>query len=304
MKKPIPIHKLSAQTGLTSRTLRYWESEELFTSMRDFDSDRRVYDEEAVRRIRITAFLREMDLPIKKIRTVLEKKTFDCLRGVVMEHVAFLRAGNEINSGKEKRLIHFLSILEKHRCVELPDTQFLQLLTGMETVVSNANQTEELIMYETKNQNDTLQFVTLPEMRTAYNVAVGVSPEDEAMEPVIAWLESAELTGTARIFGGNMPPMPSGEGKPYGFAVCASIPESVTIPVHLKEMRLPGGVYAMLPGTDDIGASWNRLMKMLSGDSQYTSDRSRLCLEEHIKNDRGGYLLFLYEPVKARAKLS
>ncbi|NLA86434.1 MAG: MerR family DNA-binding transcriptional regulator, partial [Clostridiales bacterium] len=34
MNSPIAIHKLSAQLGLTSRTLRHWESEGLFGSGR------------------------------------------------------------------------------------------------------------------------------------------------------------------------------------------------------------------------------------------------------------------------------
>ena len=100
-----------------------------------------------------------------------------------------------------------------------------------------------------------LRFVTLPPMRAVYNIAVSVSPEDEAMNPVFEWLESAKLTGTARMFGGNMPPMPSSGGKPYGYGMCASIPEGIAIPEHFKEMRLPGGIYAMLESTDDITAS-------------------------------------------------
>lgn len=36
MEKLITINKLTEQIGLTSRTLRYWESEGLFESERDF----------------------------------------------------------------------------------------------------------------------------------------------------------------------------------------------------------------------------------------------------------------------------
>jgi len=96
-----------------------------------------------------------------------------------------------------------------------------------------------------------------------------------------------------------MPPLPKGDGKPYGYGFCASIPESIDVPEHLKEMRQPGGVYAMLESTDDIGASWKELMKQLSGDEKYKSDRSRLCYEEHTRNDTDGFLITLLEPVKA-----
>ena len=70
MNSPIAIHKLSAQLGLTSRTLRHWESEGLFESGRDCDSGWRVYDETAVLRIRLTALLRKLDIPISDIKKV------------------------------------------------------------------------------------------------------------------------------------------------------------------------------------------------------------------------------------------
>ena len=298
MNELIPIHKLSAQTGLTSRTLRHWESEGLFHSKRDMYSDWRIYDENAVLCIRITACLRQLDIPIKDIKTVLDKKTFDSLRKVIEKQINILQINNDESAMKEKRLIQFLSILEKQDSEKITDTRLFEMLTGVKSTDIKQNVIEGKIMLNTQDQS--LQFVSLPPMRTAYNVVVGVSPEEEAMLPVTEWLESAKLTGTARIFGGNMPPMPSGEGKPYGFAFCASIPENITIPGHLKEMHLPGGIYAMLQSADDIGASWKKLMTLLESDPQYASDHSRLCLEEHIRNDRNGFLIFLLEPVKAK----
>lgn len=57
------------------------------------------------------------------------------------------------------------------------------------------------------------------------------------MLPVIEWLETNQLLGTARLFGGNTNLHPSGENNPYGYGFCAFIPENVEIPSHLKEMR-------------------------------------------------------------------
>lgn len=51
-------------------------------------------------------------------------------------------------------------------------------------------------------------------MSTVYHIAVSCSPEDEAMEPVANWLKDNGLLGTARLFGSNINPMPSGNGKP------------------------------------------------------------------------------------------
>ncbi len=290
MNQLTPIHKLSSQMGLTSRTLRHWESEGLFYSMRDRDSGWRVYDENAVFCIRITALLRQLDIPVKEIKTVLDKKTYTCLCEVIEKQISILNSCNKDNIIKEERLATFRDVLERQTECAMTDKHMQQLVTEME---------EKTMMFTQKN-NESLHFINLPPMRTVYNIAIGISPEDEAMNPVIEWLKDSELTGTARLFGGNMPPMPSGEGKPYGYGMCASIPQDISIPETLKEMELPGGIYARYESTDDIAASWKSMMKLLAEDEKYTSDRSRLCLEEHIQKDNGGFLIILLEPVKVK----
>lgn len=164
---------------------------------------------------------------------------------------------------------------------------------------------EEISMLNKNKSNSSIKIITLPPMRVIYNIAVGVSPEDESMTPVIEWIKSVNLVGTARLFGGNVKPLPSGNGKPYGYGMCASIPSGVAIPGHLKEMELPGGLYALLESSDDIGASWKELMKYLSQNTKYKANRSELCLEEHIRNDNpdgcgNEYYLNLLQPVTLR----
>lgn len=305
MSKPIAIHKLSRQVGLTSRTLRHWESEELFSSIRDNDSGWRVYDENAVLCIRITAILRKLDIPIHEIKTVMDNKTFNKLREVVMNRLAVLKAQRVENTSKEKQLIQFLSFLQEQSNQLITDTSLPQILANITPVNETEYEMEDLIMSNLNENGQNLRFIMLPPMRVVYNVTVSTSPEDEAMKPVIAWIKSANLIGTARLFGGNMNPMPSGDGKPYGYGMCASIPKDIGVPNHLCERNLPGGLYAMLESNDDIEGSWKALMRLLSKNDKYESDRSRLCFEEHIRNDNpegsgNEYFLNLLEPVKAK----
>lgn len=65
MNKTLPINKVAEQLGLTSRTLRHWETEKLFSSIRDVESGWRTYDGNAILCIEITALLRKIDIPIK-----------------------------------------------------------------------------------------------------------------------------------------------------------------------------------------------------------------------------------------------
>jgi DNA-binding transcriptional MerR regulator/DNA gyrase inhibitor GyrI len=301
MNKPVAIHKLSAQVGLTSRTLRHWESEGLFKSLRDADSGWRVYDEEAIMRVQITAFLRELDIPIKEIKTVVNELSFIKLQEIIKNKISSLKTERTENQFKENQLVSLLSFLQEHGNMIISEDNLPQILTNIRFDYKK----EDFSLSNSINTDSKVKFITLPPMRVVYNIAVSVSPEEEAMKPVIDWIKSVNLTGTARIFGGNMPPMPRGDDKPYGYGICASIPDGVSIPSHLKEMRLPGGLYAMLESSDDISSSWKNLMKHLAINNKYKSDRSRLCLEEHIRNDNpegcgNEYSLNLLEPIKQK----
>jgi len=220
----IAIHKLSAQLGLTSRTLRHWESEDLFCSIRDNDSGWRFYDENAVLCVRITALLRTLDVPICEIKTVMDNKTFEKLQEVIVNRLSALKAQRVEISNKEKQLVQFLSFLQEHNNQLITDENLSELLANIKLTNELQYELEELIMLNQQENSKKLRFITLPPMRVAYNVAVSVSPEDEAMIPVIDWLKSANLTGTARLFGGNMNPMPSGEGNYLvGYTQCLKV---------------------------------------------------------------------------------
>ena len=180
-----------------------------------------------------------------------------------------------------------------------------QISNSLKNIYNSPNDKEKKVMPNISEKNLNVRFISLPAMRTVCHMAIGVSPEDEAMAPVIDFIRAENLISTARLFGGNMKPLPSTAGNPYGYGMCASIPDEVVIPKHLSEMSLPGGLYAMIESGDDIGASWQALMKYLSQNDKYKANHSELCLEEHIRNDSldgGGneYYLNLLQPVTLR----
>lgn len=288
MNRSVAIHQLSEQLGLTSRTLRHWETEGLFHSSRDPSSGWRIYDEHARINIRITAILRKMDIPIKAIKPVIRENSVAELNRVIADKVSSLKEQREEVWMAEQQLNRVLEYLKQQE----EDVQNLNdILKEMEAVFMS-NLTEQ----------HQLKIIALPPMRVAYHIAVDVSPEDKALKPILEWLESANLLGTARLFGGNVKPMPGEAGQPYGYGMCATIPDGVAVPDPFKEMVLPGGLYAKLESSDDIGGSWRLLMDQLSRSNKYRSDRSRLCFEEHIRNDvpagsGNEYDLNLLEPV-------
>lgn len=302
MNKPLAINKVAEQMGLTSRTLRHWEFEKLFSSIRDVDSGWRTYDENALLCIQITALLRKIDIPIKEIKSVIDSMNMSKLYEVISNQLTVIDVENAEIIYRRKQLEQLLSFLSERSNLPINNESLYQIQEVNRSFENIKKEDLSMINY---NTTDHIKFITLPSMRMVYHIAISTTPEDEAMEPVLNWIKSANIMGTARLFGGDMKPMPSGEGKPYGYGFCASIPEDVTIPEYLKEMILPGGLYAVMESTDDIRNSWKTLMKHLSRYDKYKSDRSRLCLEEHIRNDNpegygNEYFLRLLEPVKLK----
>lgn len=293
-----PIHILSKELGLTSRTLRFWEAEELFDSKRDEQSGWRVYDADTELTINLIKLLRQLDIPLKAIRNVSSTKEHEGVIELIENQLLLLKTVNQSTFAKiqvlNKMKLNLRGMNHKKIDKEALNQYETYLIAAFRTVDDNTR--EEYLMNK-------ISYVTLPRMRGVYHIEIGDSPENEALIPVLQWLESANLLGTARLFGGNMPPMPSGEGKPYGYGMYASIPDGVDIPKHLKEMVLPGGVYAKMESSENISLSWRKMLKMIHADGKYVSDRTRLCLEEHIRNDNptnGGmeYSITLLEPVK------
>jgi len=221
--------------GLTSRTLRHWEEEGLFKSGRNPDSGWRTYDDEAVLRIKLTSFLRKFDIPIKDIKAVLERKTYQQMYDVVSGRISELSALRLLSLQQENRLKALLSLLSEQSQQEINRLSLEKIEAAVMPPKEKHMIKEEFVMSNPK-------IIVLPAMRTVSNTAVGKSPEDEAMEPVFDWIKSSGLSGTARFFGFNAEPWPEGD-LAYGYGMCASVPEGISIPDRLKEMRVEGGLY-------------------------------------------------------------
>ncbi len=300
----VPIHKLSEQLGLTSRTLRHWEAEGLIVSHRDMDSGWRCYDDQNVFFIRVTALLREFDISLKDIKIILNSGKRETLESIVRRYLNELDETRITFSSLEKRLRSLLRALSTLG-PELTEHSFEQILTSLPSKNTGDVEKEKSNMLQENITTPSVRFVTLPPMRTAYYIAVSSSPEEEALKTVTDWVKVKHLEGTARLFGGDMPPYPSGEGKPYGYGVLASIPDGVEVAAPLKEMTVQGGLYAVMESSDDIGGSWKKLMDYLQTHMEYAPDSSRLCYEEHVRNDTpegsgNAYFLRLMEPVKRK----
>lgn len=114
------IKKLSQLSGVTTRTLRYYDSIDLLKPKRINSSGYRIYGQKEVNRLQQILFYREFDLPLKEIKQLLDDETFDGQKTLEEHREKLLRQRN--------RLDQLLSTIDK----TLEQTKGRQKMTDKE----------------------------------------------------------------------------------------------------------------------------------------------------------------------------
>ena len=306
MRDLTAIGKVCVDMGVNSRTLRHWEAEGLFKSERDAQSGWRVYGVDALQSIRVTFFLRRLDISINDIKIVLEQRTAQSLRMALKKEIARLEKTGADLTARKDALQTLIEAFPDELSVTLTEMEN-ELTTISPMALERRKHTLQKIMGglnvdDVKSKYDDVRILQLPPMRTAAFSCVGASPEEAAMEAVLAWMEKSGLLGTMRLFGYNTEPYPSADSPEYGFGFCACIPESIEIPAPLTEKRLPGGTYAVVSEYQgDPSFGWKRVGELLQDSEwEWAHDGGRPCLEEHIAREGGGFFIPLWFPVKKK----
>lgn len=300
-----PIHQVSDQLELTSRTLRHWEEKGLFHSERDPQSGWRMYSQETLQKVRLIKLLRELDIPLKFVSEIINSTDPRTAIKIVINQIKKLNEEDMIITQRKDLLNRYLLALSSMEPVD-DVSKYIVDMEKMLTyqIISKSNMREQwevVIMGNNEINSGALRIVALPAMRLAVYNSVSMSPEEEALKKVLTWAENQNLMGTARIFGFNTTKY-NPENKEYGWAASITIPEQVILPEYLEEKRIPRGLYASVNSTNEVYDSWQTLMKLLKN-NDYEVDESRTCLEEHIRSgeDRNNgydFYLNLLQPIK------
>jgi DNA gyrase inhibitor GyrI len=150
-----------------------------------------------------------------------------------------------------------------------------------------------------------VRIVKLEALRVASVHAYSGSPEQDAMEKLIAWAKPKGLLDdreTHRIFGFNNPD-PSPGSPNYGYEFWIVIGPGVEPEGEMTGKEFPGGLYAVTrcavsgDAYDIIPATWQRLVAWREG-SQYEFG-SHQWLEEHLGSLEisDEFVLDLYMPI-------
>jgi len=306
MSELMTISNVSSVMGISSRTLRYWESAGLFKSVRGAQSGWRMYDECALQCIRITNLLRHFDFSISEIKEIMERKTVESLCNVLKKQLNKLDKTRSDLDTRREAISELISILEIETTLTLSSLENILLPVALERKKHIISKIQGgFLMERTTSKFDEVRYVDLEPARAVAFSCVGREPEDEAHAVVKEWIDKNNLQGTARVYAFNVEPYPSEENPEYGMGFCATIPEGIEIPAPLYEMRLPGGVYAVISEyKGDPSYGWKKMEELLNDaewEWEYDMDRHP-GLEEHIRREGGGFIIPVMLPVKKKVK--
>lgn len=135
------ISQVAELTGISIRTLQYYDEIGLLKPSKLTQSGYRLYDDEALQRLQQILFFRELDFKLKDIREIIEKPDFDRIAAFKKQKELLLLKRNRTD-----RLIQLLSRLEKgEQCMSFKEFDLSDYIHALENFKSN--QTEEVIKH-------------------------------------------------------------------------------------------------------------------------------------------------------------
>lgn len=157
------ISQVAKLTGISVRTLQYYDEIGLLKPSELTQTGYRLYDEEALQRLQQILFFRELDFKLKDIQEILEKPDFDRIAAFKKQKELLL-----LKRSRTDRLIQLLSHLEKgEQCMSFKEFDLSDYIHALEDFKSS--RTEEVIRHwgSTANFDMFIQKIKEDESRVA-----------------------------------------------------------------------------------------------------------------------------------------
>jgi DNA-binding transcriptional MerR regulator len=300
------IGDVSGETGISTRMLRYYEQAGLIASLRRADYAYRVYDEEALRRLRQIVVLRKLRIPLRQIERILRHQDTVVALEVFRRSVEEMNAEIDALQSIRQVLTRLTALIGREPGVKLnPMLLEDQNIAGLIAELSPPEQTlkgekimEQLSRAEKKLTKLTdVRIVYLPPSSVAAYHYMGEDSEAHAQEVMNRFVLESGLLGVKpdiRHFGFNNPAQHAAyNASSPGYEMWVTIPDGFSVPEPLVLKRFLGGLYAA--HAIDFGAfdHWGLLSEWVSESPQYAHDfgsvraepwdaRMDPCLEEQL----------------------
>lgn len=131
------ISQVAELTGISVRTLQYYDEIGLLKPSELTQSGYRLYNDEALQKLQQILFYKELDFKLKDIREILEKPDFDRIAAFRKQKELLLLKRNRTD-----RLIQLLSRLEKgEQCMSFKEFDLSDYIHALENFKSNQTET-------------------------------------------------------------------------------------------------------------------------------------------------------------------
>ena len=135
------ISQVAKLTGISIRTLQYYDEIGLLKPSKLTSSGYRLYDDDALQTLQQILFFKELGFPLKEINEILKKPDFDRLAAFKKQKELFLLKRNRMD-----KLIQLLERLEKgESCMSFKEFDLSDYINALEDFKSR--QTEEIIKH-------------------------------------------------------------------------------------------------------------------------------------------------------------
>lgn len=135
------VSQIAKLTGISIRTLQYYDEIGLLKPSELTSSGYRLYDDEALQTLQQILFFKELGFQLKEIKEILEKPDFDRITAFKKQKELLLLKRNRID-----RLIQLLSCLEKgEQCMSFKEFDLSDYIAALEDFKSRS--TDDVIKY-------------------------------------------------------------------------------------------------------------------------------------------------------------
>lgn len=302
------LHKISditQQFGITGRTLRYYEEIGILESQRKDNSNYRFYNETSVHRLKQIITLRKLQLPVKDIQEIFEKKDISVLLSKLRKKRDSVTNDEESLYILKKLLDEFMfSLISKSISYE----EGLNILENSESPVSkkevssSADNVINAIINIEKLQCNEVRVIDLKPFRVVVLKSVSSTPEKDVWEKTVNFVKKHNLVSlhSTRFFGFDNPSPQEGNSI-YGYEMWITITDGFQTNDEVEIRKIPNGLYAVTTSMSaaEIGQRWKLLRDWVDGSKYKTGEHQ--WLEEAIILDldaeSGDFQLDLYYPI-------
>jgi DNA-binding transcriptional MerR regulator/DNA gyrase inhibitor GyrI len=289
MNKILTVSTVSKSLGISSRMIRYYEHVGLIESQRMDDYAYRVYDEDAIRKLRQIIILRKLRVPVKQISEIFDNNEAAVVIDVFERNISELDDEITALSTVKSILVRLVDELREKANVRLQldylgDSSVFAIVESI-SLPKNILQ-EEKSMSDLNKANEQLGRLTDKNVRIVYlppsDVAAyqyeGDEPEDHVGQVIDKFVREsglAKVKPDLRHYGFNSPD-PDETGY-HGYEMWVTIPDGFEVPEPLTKKRFDGGLYGahmIMMGAFD---EWQKVFEW-SGSSEkydYRSDASK-----------------------------